>query len=195
MSDTYIDRIMKVMKQNYESYWRNSLGDKKSDEGRLYIYRHVKSCFMFEPYLKQVSSFKIRRAVTKMRISSNNLEIETGRYANKANDEEFIDRDKRFCTLCKEKGLKLVGDEFHAAIFCQNFDIQRSKLFETIEKEVPNFNGLSDRNKLYYMLSCEGDLMNKIGKFFNYIFSYDRPKLRVGKPKKKTGTLKKRRKK
>ena len=54
-------------------------------------------------------------------------------------------------------------------------------------------------NKLSWVelswVSCEGDLVNKIGKFFNDIFSYDRPKLRAGKPKKKKGTRKNRRNK
>ena len=188
LSDGYIDKIIFNMKKDYESHWRRSLGSTNSEDGRLYIYRHIKSSFVFEPYLKQVSSLKIRRALTKMRISSNNLEIETGRYANKAKGEEFIERDKRLCTLCKIKGLSLIGDETHAALSCQYFDSHRKKVLDCIQKEVPNFNGLSDRNKLYYMLTCEGDLLNKIGKFFNEIFTHDRPRLRVVKPQKKKGT-------
>ena len=195
LTDSYIDKIITSMKQSYEMHWRCSLGDKKSEDGRLYIYRQIKSNFIFEPYLKQVSNFKFRRALTKMRISSTNLEVETGRYANKTKNEEFIERSKRFCTICKEKGLNLIGDESHAVLSCQNFEAQRKKVLDVIKNEVPNFDGLSERNKLYYMLTCEGGLLNKIGKFFNDIFSYSRPRLREVKPKKIKKSRIKRRKK
>ena len=194
LSDSYIDRVITAMKQNYESYWKDSLGDKNSDEGRLYIYRHIKNCFMFEPYLKIVPKLGIRRALTKFRISSNNLEIETGRYANNLYGEKFINRNERFCTLCKEKGLDLVGDEIHAALHCKTFEDQRNKVLKNITKKVPNFNVLSDRDKLIYMLTCESDEISQIGKFFLSVFSYNRPNLRGLRPKKKKDNPSKRRK-
>ena len=79
LTDSYIEKIVTCLKQKYEAYWKNSLGNNTTDEGRLYIYRQIKTSFMFEPYLKQVDKINVRRALTKMRISANNLEIDRSR--------------------------------------------------------------------------------------------------------------------
>ena len=131
----------------------------------------------------------IRKALTKMRISANNLEIETGRYANKTYNEEFIDRNERYCTLCKERGENIVGDEIHAALHCKSFDNQREKLMKNFNEKTKNFNSLPDREKLIYMLTCENELAKKVGKFFMDIFSCNRPNLR-GEKRKKTNVTK-----
>ena len=101
---------------------------------------------MCEPYLKQVNKMNIRRALTKMRISANNLEIETGRYANKTYNEEFINRNERYCTLCKERGENIVADEIHVALHCKSFDNQREKL-------IKNFNEKTKKTLIAYLIA------------------------------------------
>ena len=59
------------------------LGNKESEEGKLYLYMKLKSAFRTEPYLQHIKQFKFRRAMTMFRISAHRLEIETD-HANMA---------------------------------------------------------------------------------------------------------------
>ena len=47
----------------------------------LWNYKTFKSQFGVEPYLRLISDFRYRNALTKLRTSSHTLEIERGRYA------------------------------------------------------------------------------------------------------------------
>ena len=60
--------------------------------------------------------FKYRRSITALRISSHNLEVEVGRYAQKkkGKKEVKVERNKRYCMLCLENNNYLLGDEVHA---------------------------------------------------------------------------------
>ena len=74
------------------------LGDVSSQEGKLYLYRRIKSHFGMEPYLGDIAKLKFRRAVTAFRLSAHNLEIETGRYVSTAVANKCSVRcDDRFC--------------------------------------------------------------------------------------------------
>ena len=111
------------MKESYINYWRNLLGDVETEDGRLYLYRKIKTNFKMEPYLGQIGKFKLRRSVTAFRISAHKLEIETGRYVRDLNAPGVrghmpnIKREDRFCTLCyDENKIKVTGDEQHVML-------------------------------------------------------------------------------
>ena len=63
-----------------------------SEISRLEFYKKVKRNFEFEEYLN-ISSYKKRRSIAKLRCSDHELEIEKGRH-NK------IPREERLCQLC-----------------------------------------------------------------------------------------------
>ena len=94
-----IKDIQRTMKAEYVNYWKTVIGDPESNEGRLYIYRKVKSGFRMEPYLRNIKQFKVRRAMSVFRISNHKLEIETGRYRDRKNKDYRIPHDDRICTL------------------------------------------------------------------------------------------------
>ena len=156
------------------------MGDKKSMDGKLYIYRNIKNHFGMEPYLRQIVKFKFRKALTAFRLSSHNLEIERGRYIRdkykpNANNSSCIRRTERFCTLCFELDKnKVIGDEEHAITNCPYFDDKRDLLFGKINSIVPNFRNLNDRNKLLYILTCENECAILASKFLNHILSTQR---------------------
>ena len=174
-----ITNIIKQMKDSYLNHWKKSLGDTESEEGKLYLYRKIKTNFGMEPYLRQVNKKKFRRAMTAFRISAHNLEIETGRYITdkqSANKNTSIKRDDRFCTLCYEaNGGKIMGDEKHAAVVCPRFNVERNRLFLYIQNKVPNFGKLNDIGKLLFMLTCEHECAIMVGKYLNIILSTQRP--------------------
>jgi len=72
--------------------------------GNLRLYSKIKIEFGHEPYLKIIKNVKQRVAVTKMRISSQSLPIETGRYRK-------IAKDERICPFCESS----IGGDFHSS--------------------------------------------------------------------------------
>ena len=173
----YIALIKKKMKGSNLEYWRKSLGDEMSQEGKLYLYRHIKTNFGIEPYLKHVQKLKVRRALTAFRISAHNLEIETGRYIHDRNvlGNGSIKREDRFCTYCYEENqVKMMGDEEHAILNCPRFCNARNAFFNKMELLVPNFEKLNNKDKLFYMLTGENECAVLVGKFLNVILSTQR---------------------
>ena len=76
-----------------------------------------------EIYLSEVTNSKHRCAMTKLRLSSHRLEIETGRYTRPKTDAE-----KRYCSYCKFFGKEVVEDEIHFLITCPMYDEIRESL-------------------------------------------------------------------
>ena len=49
-------------------------------EGKLRTYCKIKTSFGSEKYLHIINNFTLRRVISKLRISSHRLKIETGKY-------------------------------------------------------------------------------------------------------------------
>ena len=130
--------------------------------------------------------FKYRRALTALRISAHKLEIETGRHANKKRNTKYTRREERFCKLCLNDNVHLVGDEYHALIVCPSFEKKRANLFNTIMQKVPNFHRLSKNEKTMYLLTSEDrDIVIKLSKFIQIILSAQRSQVVKGSNSKK----------
>lgn len=110
------------------------------------------------------------------------MEIETGRYTNGKNDR-FLEREHRYCTLCYENGIKVVGDELHALLKCPNFDKQRDKCMKSMAELCPHFMSLDDNSKVLYMLTCENESINCVARFINQVCSFQRPRFSTIKMK------------
>ena len=81
---------------------------------KLRLYKEIKYTFMPEPYL----FFKIpkfRHAISRLRLCSHHLEIETGRYAG-----PLTPANQRFCAACLGK----VGDEYHFLTECVSIEYE-----------------------------------------------------------------------
>ena len=152
------------------------LGDESSQEGKLYLYRRIKSHFGMEPYLGDIVKLKFRRAVTAFRLSAHNLEIETGRYVGKTVGNKCrVKREDRFCCFCfNEFKDKILGDEVHAILKCPQFTVFRQSFQARFEKLVPNLRELSDTDRLIYMLTCEGDSIRVVSRFLVVVLSAQR---------------------
>ena len=166
------------MKLSYLGYWRKQLGDESSDEGKLYLFRRIKSYFGMEPYLKHVKKLKYRRALTAFRLSAHNLEIETGRYVHNRNvlgKKCTIPREDRFCCFCyNEFKKRVMGDEVHAILNCPRFYDKRQSFFGRFELMVPNIKMLNNNDMLYYMLTCEGEYAKLVSRFLLVVLSAQR---------------------
>ena len=82
----------------------------------LYIY--LKPKFGISSYLLRINSFKLRKSITRLRVSSNNLFIETLRRGRTR-----IPRSERLCYFCG----KDIEAEFHFIMLYKNHSDFREK--------------------------------------------------------------------
>ena len=84
----------------------------------LTLYKNYKLSFDFKHYLNILPN-KLRVAISRLRLSSHQLCIETGRYS-----QNRVDRAQRICTLCKKSDIE---DEYHFVLVCPVYSILRQK--------------------------------------------------------------------
>ena len=86
---------------------------------KLSCYRSFKRKFCFEAYLDKIQNQKLLKSFARFRLSSHELEIETGRFSN-------IPRDERFCKMCNSGYIKT---EFHFLLCCPTYNDMRREYF------------------------------------------------------------------
>ena len=92
---------------NYFQSWHDSI----SSSPKLQTYTTFKHTLELEKYLDLKIENKYRIALTKLRTSSHNLAIETGRY-------DGIARENRTCTFCN---MNAIENEFHLVLVCPSY--------------------------------------------------------------------------
>ncbi len=98
-----------------------------NESPKLEFYSTVKKHFKLEEYLN-CPIFKYRAALTRLRISAHNLEIERGRYGNAP-----ISRDKRFCRYCQEVlQIQVVESEKHVLNDCLLYIKHRTEFINNV---------------------------------------------------------------
>ena len=96
----------------------------------LCSYKHFKTVFAFENYLDIVPK-NLRYFLTKLRLSSHPLRIETGRYGRNR-----VDRHLRYCTLCDKNDIE---DEYHFLFVCPAYNEIRKRFMNRQFYVRPNF--------------------------------------------------------
>ena len=81
-----------------------------------------KHCFSMEKYLLNIKDKKLRKVMSKFRLSSHNLSIEKGRHTHPK-----LPIDKRICKHCDS-----VEDEEHLLLHCKLYQEERIRLFGNI---------------------------------------------------------------
>ncbi len=115
---------------NYIQDWNTRL----SDSSRALFYRNIAS-FEYQQYLDCTSVRKFRVYITKLRVSSHRLEVESGRWHKPAS----IPYNERKCKICN-----VLEDEYHLMFICPIYkDLRqmyipkyfrnRSSMFKLIE--------------------------------------------------------------
>ena len=99
-----------------------------------------------ENYIFSIKSFEKRKLFTKLRISSHDLHIETGRYSkpNKTPVEE------RICTFCSSNK---VEDEYHTIMECSFYADIRGPFLKILDDIIPYFNALNNEDKFIFIMS------------------------------------------
>ena len=113
-----IQNFKDIVLINFVDNWRQNI----CKMPKLCTYVLFKNEFCMENYLMYVKSSKLRKLLSKLRLSSHDLFIEKGRYTN-------IPREQRLCKFCNSGNIE---DEKHFIIDCTLYREEHSKLFSLL---------------------------------------------------------------
>ena len=108
-----------IIRQRLNDHFIQTLYSKMQTESKCYIYKHLIDNFCLQYYLEKSIPKVYKKCISKMRLSSHNLFIETGRHKN-------ITRDKRFCKICTTE----IEDEYHFLLVCPIYSTLRTKFLK-----------------------------------------------------------------
>jgi hypothetical protein len=148
-------RILDVYKQTCHTSINNS--------SRLTSYSLFKHEFKLEKYLSCISDKKYQIALTKLRLSSHDLAIETGRYTN-------IDRQFRICRQCN---MGFIENEYHFLLVCSKIRELKQKYFKPYYCRWPRVHKFID-----LMSNNSVRIINNLAKFVYFAFKKETKKMR-----------------
>lgn len=109
--------FLTLAKQRIRDQFLQNWNSRLHDSSRAIFYRNI-ATFMFQPYLDIINIAKNRINLTRIRVSSHRLHIETGRWKKPI----ATPINERKCSICDK-----LEDEFHFVLEC--------KMYESIRKE------------------------------------------------------------
>ena len=130
--------LFNILKDNFKKSTLESI----RESSRLKMYSMLKQEARAERYLSYITDTRHRTALTRLRLSSHSLHIETGRHTG-------TDREDRICTLCRTG----VEDESHFLITCPMYNDLRSKHLTDFRGTLTS--SLSDLEKALALLMSE----------------------------------------
>ena len=113
VTDIPFDIIKSRMIEQFKQQWYSRI----NNSNRLAAYARYKHDFNFEEYLDTIPSSKHRKVLTKFRVSSHDLNIETGRHFGIAG----VERTCKLCTMGR------VENEYHFLLACPFYKDLREK--------------------------------------------------------------------
>lgn len=146
---TVLAKIEDKLLTDFRNKWTEDLhrvSARRMDGGsnKLRTYRTFKTEISCELYLKTLLSPAQRRAYSQFRCGVAPIRIETGRF-------ERLPMHERTCFMCENK----TETEEHVLIECPLYDDLRNELYEYINSVDENFNMLTNREKLSFVLGCQ----------------------------------------
>jgi tetratricopeptide (TPR) repeat protein len=109
----YFPSLKQRIRDQFVQKWSETIRDMP----KLNYYNRFKVTFGFEEYLSILKSECLRKNLSRFRLCSHNLEIETGRYNNTT-------RDNRLCRVCNQNAIE---SEYHFLLCCPKYADLRSK--------------------------------------------------------------------
>ena len=126
-----------------------------NDSHKLTLYRRYKKDIKSEHYLSSIRDAKYKIALSKFRLSSHSLLIETGRYTG-------IPTEERLCNFCN---MRKIEDEFHFLLVCPHYIELRRKYLKRYFCTWPTL------NKFDQLLSTSSKkTLTNLSKYIYYAF-------------------------
>ena len=144
------------------------------------FYSKIKGCFQKEPYIDLVPNRSQRADISRLRISSSRLAIETMRY-----QRPYVPADQRYCRYCRPLGdhetelQGFIDNEYHLLAQCGSFLLKRNCFLSAYEQLQPGICAMSAQNIVHTIL-CPTS--TKKAKLTNKILFDARSKLDEGFP-------------
>jgi hypothetical protein len=123
-----VELFLSSVKQRLTDQFIQNWHSRLNDSSRALFYRNIAS-FQSQPYLECFSMNKFCQALSRLRVSSHRLQIESGRWARPVR----IEINERKCNLCG-----LLEDEFHFVIECYLYNDLRKKYIPRYYWNRPN---------------------------------------------------------
>ena len=152
----------KVLKEKlYKTFMENCINSiQNSDQyPKLRTYKLFKDEFKLENYLITIQNINHALALTRFRISSHNLRIETGRYTR----PNKTPPDQRTCLYCPSQA---VEDEMHFLLKCSFYDTERLILITKVKMIISNIPSLTMEEKFKIIMSTHDQtILDALGKY------------------------------
>ena len=116
--------IKRRIRDQFLQTWTDSI----SNMSKLEYYKQFKKDFEFSQYLDIVQNESMRKSISRLRLCSHNLEIESGRFSG-------TDRNQRLCKMCSQN---VIESEYHFIMCCPKYNQIRNKYLGRISW--PNLN-------------------------------------------------------
>ena len=157
------DRTLGVIKERiYNLYMSKCMEDINDSDKypKLRTYKLFKTQFKLEPYLTSTKNHNFNLALFRLRISSHNLRIETGRHT-KPNKTPI---NERVCLYCSEQD---VEDEPHFLLKCPLYTEERLNLLQAVKDNiVTNLQELPDLEQFTLIMSSDVPvIIEALGKY------------------------------
>ena len=148
-----------TVKNYFINKWESNMNSIHHPILRTYV--TIKHDFGTELYLEKVKKFKYRNAITRLRTSSHDLEIEAARHRSCK-----IPECERLCRLCH-----VPENEMHFIMDCKIYEAERQALFNAISTHHNNFEYLERKDKFIYLFSSNNPChLTWLGKFIYQSF-------------------------
>ena len=116
-------------------------------------------------YLDNISNFKYRRAIARLRVSSHDLMIEKGRHHTIK-----LDIEKRLCSFCGK-----IEDEIHFLVLCPLYSNERSEFYRNINLDKYAINNMNPYTIFCLLMNLKlKDHLEKLGEFIHSAFNKHR---------------------
>ena len=130
------------MKTDYFTILEKNL----QNSGKLQFYQNFRKGHDAENYLEMILSFDQRRQLTKFRLSSHKLVIETGRYSKPKTPVQ-----QKLCVLCNRNEIET---EKHLFLKCSLYSKLRTDFFHIVDSQI-HFVNPNSSEYIYALLSIQ----------------------------------------
>ena len=149
-----MNKFLLILKQRLADNFLQNWSERLEASSRASFYKHI-CIFQFQPCLDKVVTRKFRVALSKLRLSSHRLLIESGRW----NRPQPIPREQRLCAICN-----YLEDEYHLLFECSLYNnervgflkpyyLRRKSMFKAVEL-MQSSNAKVLKNLAVYIYKC-----------------------------------------
>ena len=147
--------IIRKQKESYMTYWKETT----QNQSKMECYLTLKREYTLAEYLSTVNDPKLRKILTRYRLSEHSLAIEKGRHRKTP-----LQREDRLCTHCTQNA---VETELHFLTTCPLYQDIRDTYFPQITYTQREFENMTNEEKLPYLLGEIQQCANTAARFVN----------------------------